>query len=85
MQKILLDIIPFHKSYLSANISEILLNLLVKYNLTTKFLALTTDNNSVIIVYDCKMCNELSSRGKIGFLGQTPNRSQINSSYTNPL
>src|SRR3954465_3212081 len=62
MRKFLLDIIPFHESHSSANISETLLNLLIKYNLTTKVLALTTDNDSTMIVCGNKMCNELSTK-----------------------
>ncbi|CAI2191698.1 8162_t:CDS:2 [Funneliformis geosporum] len=56
------DIIRFHESHSSANISETLLSLMVKYNLTTKVLALTTDNDSAMIACDRKICDELSTK-----------------------
>src|SRR5436309_2201067 len=62
MCKFLLDIISFYKSHSNANILEILLNLLVKYNFITKVLALTTNNDSAIIACGRKMCNELSTK-----------------------
>ena len=62
MRKFLLDIIPFHESHSSVNILKTLMNLLIKYNLATKVLALTTDNDSAMIACGRKMCDELSTK-----------------------
>ncbi|CAG8548938.1 195_t:CDS:2 [Cetraspora pellucida] len=61
MHKFLLDIIPFYESHTGANIANVLITLLIEYNLTTKIISLTTDNHSVMIVCGHKLHHELKT------------------------
>jgi len=55
----LLDIIPFKARYIRINIAEHIIRVLNEFGLMNKILALTTDNESAMVVYGHKMANQI--------------------------
>jgi len=59
MQHFLLDIIPFNGRHMGINMADAINNLLAEFNIKDKVLALTTDNESAMIVCGRLIAKEL--------------------------
>ena len=57
-QRFLLDIIPFQTRHTGINIANTIINVFNEFNLTNKTLALTTDNESAMVVCGRKLAEE---------------------------